>query len=195
MAESRGAVTALLQAVRDGRPGASDELLHVVGDELRKIARGQLRRLPVTDLLQPTALLHEAYIKLFGGEQPSWEGRNHFFWAAARAMHDILVDQARRRGAQKRGGGHRRVALHDDLPEQRQSHEVLAVSETLKRLSEVHPRPAEVVLLRFFGGLSHEEVAQTLEISSATARREWTFARAWLRDALIDEDQRGKDDA
>ena len=177
-------VTTLLLAVHQGRPGAADELLALVYAELHGIARKKMTQVPRSDTLQPTALVHEAYLRLFGKTNPTWANRRHFFFAAARAMHDILVEQARRHAARKRGGNRERIDLDEGAIVASQSEELLALNEAIERLEAIHPRVAKIVMLRFFGGLKHDEVARTLETSSATVRRDWTFAKAWLRDAL-----------
>lgn len=177
-------VTTLLRAVHQGRPGAADELLAQVYSELHAIARRKMSQVPRTDTLQPTALVHEAYMRLFGGSGPNWANRRHFFFAAARAMHHILVEQARRHAAKKRGGGCERIDLDEGSFEASQSREFLSLDQAIGNLEANHPRVAQVVVLRFFGGLKLDQVAKTLEVSSATVRRDWAFAKAWLREAL-----------
>lgn len=161
------------------------ELAPVVYDELRVLAAAHLRRERPDHSLQPTALVHEAYLRLIGDDRAPWEDRAHFFRAAAQAMRRILIDRARVRGRQKRGGGRVRVSLErvgastwDD------SAGMLALDEALQRLEEQDPRSAEVVELRYFGGLSVHDTADALGISERTVKREWAFARAWLWNAL-----------
>lgn len=177
-------VTALLQDVKKGKPGASDALMDAVYAELRVIADRQMSRFAPSGTLQPTALVHEAYLKLFGKDAQSWENRRHFYWTAARAMHDILVDRARKRCTRKRGGGRTRLDLDADNILDEQAEELLETSRALKELEDVYESAAQVVMLRFFGGLTHEETGSVLGVSQATVRRRWTFARAWLHENL-----------
>jgi RNA polymerase sigma factor (TIGR02999 family) len=176
-------VTTLLQESRAGEP-VLDELLPLVYDELRRLARVQRARLRPYETLNTTALVHEAYLKLAGRNRASWTDRIHFFRIAARAMRDVLVDYARRQQAQKRGGDAPHVSLDDapplgGLPDV-EVDEVLAVNEALTRLETVDERQARVVELRYFVGLSIQETAEVLEVSPATVKRDWTSARAWL---------------
>ena len=181
---SPGEVTVLLRAVAEGQPGAADDLLTLVYGELRSIARREMSRAVPDELLQPTALVHEAYVRLFGKTVLDWKNRGHFYWAAARAMRDILVEHARRCQAIKRGGNRRRVAFDEDVAVWQQSEQLLTLSEALERLEQAHPQHARVVLLRMFGGLNHEETAALIGVSEQTVRRRWTFARAWLHRAI-----------
>ena len=185
-------LTALLAAVHDGQPNAADELMKLVYGELHQIAQAKMGQMCVGHTLQTTALVHEAFLRLFGSEKPSWENRHHFFWAAARAMRDILVERARRHKTQKRGGDRTRVELTDDLTLTVESEELLALNEAIDRLDKVNPEAGRVVMLRFFGGLDHDQTAASLGVSSATVRRRWTFARAWLHKELSqDQDNHG----
>ena len=183
-------VTQLLDAAAAGDPKAAAELLPLVYDELRKLAAARMAEEKPDQTLQATALVHEAYLRLVGGQkQQDWNGRGHFFAAAAEAMRRILVEQARRKGRQKRGGERQRLSLDDlEIPFTGPSDELLAVDEVLTRLAEKHPEKADLVKLRFFGGLTGEEAAQALGISPATADRYWTFARAWLFRELAGEE-------
>ena len=157
------------------------ELLPVVYAELRRLAVVLSGRLPPGQTLQPTALVHEAYLRLVGDTDPGWNGRRHFFGAAARAMRDILVEQARRKGAHKRGGGARRVELTEGLAIiEPPADDLLAVDEAIQKLQAEKPYLAEIAMLRYFAGLSVEETAAVLGISASTLAREWRFARAWL---------------
>jgi RNA polymerase sigma factor (TIGR02999 family) len=178
-------VTRILGALGRGDPHAAAQLLPLVYDELRKLAAQRLAREKPGQTLQPTALVHEAYLRLVGeGNGPPWDGRNHFFAAAAEAMRRILVENARRKQSCKHGGGLVRQALApDDFPVEnpRDPLEVLAVHEALDRLSQKAPRKAELVKLRFFLGCTMAEAAQILGIAPATAEDDWTYARAWLR--------------
>ncbi len=157
------------------------ELLPVVYAELRRLAVALSGRLPPGQTLQPTALVHEAYVRLVGDTDPGWNGRRHFFGAAARAMRDILVEQARRKGALKHGGGARSVALSEGLAViEPPADDLLAVDEAIQQLQAEKPHLAEIAMLRYFAGLSAEETAAVLGISASTLAREWRFARAWL---------------
>ncbi len=192
-----GEITKLLEAIRDGRPNAADELMSLVYAELRFMAERQYQQRPAAGTLQPTALVHEAYLRLFGRDSPpSFENRSHFFYAAARAMRDLMVEKARARARLKRGGHLARMELDPEtLAADAQSDEVLSIHEALGALPAVDARAAKVVELRFFGGLEHEEIAQVLGVAESTVRRDWTFARAWLRQRLGDGDLPGPDSA
>jgi RNA polymerase sigma factor (TIGR02999 family) len=169
---------------RDGRV-----LLQQLYAELRKLAEARLRKLRPGQTLQPTALVHEAYLRLMKTNEPAWNGRAHFFGAAAQAMRDILVDGARRKLAQKRGGGLERAEetvtlADDDGSVQLSAEDLLALHEALERLQQEHPQAAELVLLRYFGGLSMAEIAEMQDVPIRTLERKWTFARTWLKRAL-----------
>jgi RNA polymerase sigma factor (TIGR02999 family) len=179
---SSPAITELLGAVSRGEE-AADRLLPLVYGELRRLAAARLARLAPGQTLGPTALVHEAYLGLVQHGDPGWNGRGHFFGAAARAMHDIVVERARRRAADKRGGG----ALHEDVdaisiagPDVAAVEDVIALSAALARLAAAHPRRHEVAMLKTFAGLSEEEIAELHGVSTRTIEREWRFARAWL---------------
>ncbi len=164
-----------------GNQAVYDELFPLVYAELRRIAAREMRREKPGRTLQTTALVHEAYLRLLKDASLSFENRAHFLGIAARAMREILIEHARARGAQKRGGGAVRLTL-DDLvaPVSSPSIDVLALDEALQRLARLDERHARVVELRYFGGLSVEETAAALELSPATVKRDWTLARAWL---------------
>ncbi|MEK6702334.1 MAG: ECF-type sigma factor [Planctomycetota bacterium] len=179
MQKPAGDVTVLLRAVRDGLPGAPDRLMACVYGELRKIASNRVAGAG-TDVLEPTTLVHEAYLRLFGKDDTSWENRHHFFWAAARAMRDILVERARSRGAEKRGGSIQHVELTDLPSLESESIELLSLSEALTRLEIDHPVAAQIVTLRFFAGLTREQIAEVMQMSPSAVWREWQFAKAWL---------------
>jgi RNA polymerase sigma factor (TIGR02999 family) len=165
----------------------SEDLLPLLYDELRKLARALMAHLPAGETLQPTALVHEAYLRLVGNVDPLWNGRGHFFGAAAQAMRRILVEQARRKAAQKRGGGRTRVHLDDvDLAMQVPVDEMLELDRALDRLREIDEQAAEIVMLRFFAGLSTRETAACMEISVSTVERRWRSARALLYTQLRD---------
>jgi RNA polymerase sigma factor (TIGR02999 family) len=176
-------VTRILSAVENGEPQAAEQLLPLVYDELRRLAAQRLAREKPGQTLQATALVHEAYLRLVDTEAVRrWDSRGHFFAAAAEAMRRILVEQARRRGRVRHGGGLRRVDLLDEAaagpPDDEQ---ILLLDEALTRLAAVRPQAAELVKLRFFSGLSAEEAAPLVGLAPRSARRLWAFARAWLR--------------
>jgi RNA polymerase sigma factor (TIGR02999 family) len=181
-------VTRLLDAAAAGDPQAAAELLPLVYDELRELAAARMAEERPGQTLQATALVHEAYLRLVRGSQPSeWSGRGHFFAAAAEAMRRILVEGARRKQSPKHGGGRRRVDLDAVEPAAAADDQLLAVDEALDRLAAEDPRSAELVKLRFFGGLSVEEAAEALGIARSTAYEHWAFARASLRLKLSPE--------
>lgn len=180
-------ITRMLHAAASGDREAAAALLPRVYAELRALAAARLRRAPPGQTLQATALVHEAYLALVGGQDPGWSGRGHFFGAAAQAMREIVIDQARRKAAVKRGGGLQReavevdgLALGDGLP----GEDLLALDGALTRLEAEHPERARVVVLRYFGGLSEAECAEVLGVSTRTVERAWRFSRAWLYAAL-----------
>jgi len=179
-------VTHLLEAAAAGDPRAAAELLPLVYDELRKLAAARMAGEKPGQTLTATALVHEAYLRLVGGEHPrDWNGRGHFFAAAAGAMRRILVNRARDKGRLKRGGGQRRVELAElSDPLAAPPDELLDLDDALQRLAAAYPRCAELVNLRFFAGLTHEQASSALGISPATADRDWRFAQAWLLRAL-----------
>jgi RNA polymerase sigma factor (TIGR02999 family) len=182
--DTTSAVTRLLEQARRGEPGATEQLLPLVYDELRRLARSRMRSERPGHTLQPTALVHEAYLRLMGSEG-AWEGRGHFFAAAAEAMRRILIERARRVRRKKRGGDWNRVELDDQVSAAGpRVDEVLAVDEALGRLEEKDAQMAAVVKLRYFGGLTVEEIAQALGASPRTVNRLWTGARAWLRSEI-----------
>ena len=184
-------ITRMLHAAAAGDRDAAAALLPRVYAELRSLAAAWLRRLPPGQTLQATALVHEAYLALVEREDPGWNGRGHFFGAAAQAMREIVIDQARRKAAHKRGGELRReasevlaeLAVDDGLP----GEDLLALDAALTRLQAEHPERAQVVLLRHFGGLSEAEIAALLGVSTRTVERAWRFARAYLHAALAPE--------
>jgi RNA polymerase sigma factor (TIGR02999 family) len=174
-------VTQILQAIEHGDTKAADELLALVYDELRRVAAHKMAGEAPGNTLQPTALVHEAWLHLGGNQQPTWQNRAHFFGAAAEAMRRILVDRAREKKALKRGGDLKRVDLEGiDLASPMPDDELLALDEALDRLATVDSRAAEMVKLCFFVGLTQEEAARELEVSLSTAERVWGFARSWL---------------
>ena len=176
--------SAILSAIGQGDPRAAESLLPLVYAELRRLAARRLAQERVGQTLQPTALVHEAYLRLVGGDPGRrWDGRAHFFAAAAEAMRRILVDNARSKGRRKRGGGLRRIDLPDGAAPDRDE-DLLALDQALTRLAAEDPVAARVVELRQFAGLGHEEVASALGLTVYRARQKWAYARAWLRDSL-----------
>lgn len=175
-------VTLILKGIEEGDPHATDELLPLLYHELRRLAAHKMAKEAAGHTLQPTALVHEAYLRLVGADRSQqWQGRAHFFAAAAEAMRRILVDRARAKKALKRGGGLQRVDLEGiELPSPMPDDELLALDAALDRLASVDTRAAQMVKLCFFIGLTQEEAARELGVSLATAERIWGFARAWL---------------
>jgi RNA polymerase sigma factor (TIGR02999 family) len=177
-------VTRIVAAIGAGDPRAAAELLPLVYDELRRLADARMANERPGQTLQATALVHEAYLRLVGSDassDPNWDGRGHFFAAAAEAMRRILIERARQRGTAKRGGGLKRIALDpamltlDDVPA-----ELLDLDDALNRLAQEDPAKAKLVSLRFFGGMTLPQAARAIGISEATANRHWAYARAWL---------------
>jgi RNA polymerase sigma factor (TIGR02999 family) len=180
-------ITHLLNAVARGERRAADELLPLIYDELRRLAAQRLSREKPSQTLDATALVHEAYLRLVGPDEgPHWDGRGHFFAAAAEAMRRILIDNARRKRRPKHGGGRQRVDLDESLVVDEPREDLLALDEALSKLAEREPVKAELVKLRYFAGLTVQEAADVLGISVPTAERYWTFARVWLYAALND---------
>jgi len=174
-------VSLLLQEWRNGDRKALDALLPVVYKELRRLAHVQLQKERPDHTLQSAALVHEAYLRLIGLSAPQWESRTHFFAIAAQLMRQILVDYARRHTAKKRGGSLCKVSLNDATTASRQKDvDVVALDDALKTLAQIDPRQSRVVELRFFAGLSLQEISEAMEIAPATVQRDWTAARAWL---------------
>ena len=174
-------VTRLLDAIESGNPRAADELLPLVYEELRKLAAARMAALAPGQTLQPTALVHEAWLRLVGSGPQDWNSRGHFFAAASEAMRRILVERARQRASQKRGGGLRRLDLeHVDIATDSDDAVILALDEALGRYAQKDPQGAELIKLRFFAGLPNHEAASLTGLSERTAKRTWAFARAWL---------------
>lgn len=175
-------ITAILHAAQQGDPEAAAQLLPLVYGELRALAQARMAGLPPGQTLQPTALVHEAYLRLIGKTDLQLQNRQHFFFVAARAMRDILVEHARARAATKRGGNRRRVPLEADTAAAAPPPEdVLALHEALEELERSDPDKARIVELRYFAGMTMEEVAQVLGVSERTLHRQWRFIKAWLR--------------
>lgn len=174
-------VTRILSRIEQGDPSAAEQLLPLVYDELRRLAAAKLSQEKPGQTLQATALVHEAYIRLVGAYDARWDSRGHFFSAAAEAIRRILVDNARRKRAQKRGGGRNRIELTTAHLAIRQSvDDVLILDDALQKLSQSHASVSELVRLRLFAGLSNDEAASILGVSPRTTRRNWAFARAWF---------------
>ena len=193
-------ITRILSAIEQGEPAAAEQLLPLVYDELRKLAAQKLAQEKPGQTLQATALVHEAYLRLvrpaggsrYPSEEEHWDGRRHFFAAAAEAMRRILINRARDRGRLKRGGGWRRLRLeHLNLSLAEPPDELLVLNEALDRLAQEDPACAELVKLRFFAGLTLDQAAKTLGVVRRTADRYWAFARSWLYAAL----RKGEQDA
>lgn len=186
-------ITVLLHAAQAGQKDAVDALLRAVYAELKIIALARVRHLRAGQTLGPTALVHEAYEKLFRDGEARFASRAHFFGAAAQAMRDLLVDHARHKAAQKRGGDQERapeeaidaLPLAVDLPFE----DLLALDQALRKLGEEHPRKAEIVMLRYFAGLTEGEIAELSGVTTRTVEREWRFAKAWLYRALHGGDE------
>ena len=179
-------VTRILDAIQEGDPKAAEELLPLVYEELRLLAAQELAHEAPGQTLQPTALVHEAWLRLAGSGTDRWDNRGHFFAAAAEAMRRILVENARRKARLKRGGQWERVPFEQvQVATDSDPATLLGLDEAIARLAAEHPQPAAVVRLRFFVGLSLPEAAQALNVSESTAKRHWTFARAWLFQQLV----------
>ncbi len=181
-------ITLMLEAVAQGQKQASEKLLPLVYEELRRLAVVRMAKEAAGQTLQPTALVHEAWLQLVGGGERSWQNRAHFFGAAADAMRRILIDKARRKARIKHGGGQVRINIQDiELAEASPDENVLLIDEALQQLEQNNPEQARVVVLKFFGGLTNLEVAQTLGVGERTVDRQWACARArlfrWIRKA------------
>src|SRR6266516_6110532 len=174
-------VTKILTAIDQGAPARANELLPLVYEELRKLAAARMAQEPPGQTLPPTALVHEAWLRLVGDANPRFDGRGHFFAAAAEAMRRVLIDRAREKLSLKRGAGAVRVNLEDlEVAAAADDDTLLAVDEALTKLAREDPDSAEFIKLRFFAGMTNDEAAQALGIPERTARRHWSFARAWL---------------
>ena len=181
---------ALLARLSGGDRSAADALLDLVYDRFREMAAAQLSREPAGHTLQPTALVHEAFLKLIDQRRVAWKGRTHFLAVGAQAMRRILVDHARKKKRKKRGGGRQPISLSEELTvSARQDEDVLAVDDALSELAEIDPRQAKIVEMRFFAGMTSAEVAEHLGVSKTTVDREWRIVRAWLRQKLSDGDE------
>ena len=182
-------VTRILSSIEGGDAKASEELLPLVYEELRRLAASQMALQPPGHTLQATALVHEAYLRLVGGETSKWEGRRHFFAAAAEAMRHILVDRARRKQRAKHGGDFERLDIDSvELAADLDDEKILMVNEALDQLTAEDKLKAEIVKLRYFAGLTHKEIAGVLNLSEKTIRRHWSFARVWLFQRIQEHD-------
>ncbi len=186
--QTKTPITEILQELRNGHGKSIDDLLPIVYNELRRLATSYLSRERVNHTLQPTALVHEAYLKLIGNSEIEWQNRAHFFGISARLMREILIDHARGRNRQKRGGEFQtQIELDDALSfGKNQPLDVLAVDEAMSRLEKLDARQAKIVELRFFGGLTVEETAEVLDLSPATVKREWSTAKLFLYKTLAE---------
>ncbi len=185
-------VPRILERAAQGGESPAEELLPLVYDELRRLAHRELAGERPGQTIQPTSLVHEAFLRLVGEGDPGWQGRRHFFAAAAQAMRRILVERARAKSSQKRGGGQARLDLDvDTFAVDERSADMLALDEALVRLEQRDPQMARVVQLRFFAGLTVEETAKVLELSPRSVHRDWALARAWLRTEI---DREARDD-
>jgi RNA polymerase sigma-70 factor, ECF subfamily len=173
-------ITRLLLAWRNGEPKALDELLPHVQNELHRIARAFMRGQRPGHTLQPTELVNEAYLRLVDSDKVNWQDRTHFFAVSAQLMRRVLVDLARRRNSAKRGGDRLQVTLSDNAKISDPDADVVGLDDALQRLAAFSPRQSQVVELRYFGGLTEEQIAETLDVSIRTIRRDWSMARAWL---------------
>lgn len=178
-------ITRILDGVARGETDSAERLLPLVYDELRRLARARMARLGPGHTLTPTELVHEAYLRIAGGKHDSFEGRRHFFFAVSRAMRDLLVEGARRKGSLKRGGNYLRMPVEvAELTTTEPQTDVLDLDLALRKLECESPDRAQVVVLSYFGGLTHPEIAEIMGLSRATIERRWNYARSWLRREL-----------
>jgi len=187
MPELDGEVTSLLKRIQEGDERAPEELIPLVFDELRRLARHYMRNERVGHTLQPTALVNEAYMRLAGYDRMDWQSRSHFIGVAASVMRQVLIDYARKRTAAKRGGDEQPVELNENLDgllSNQQSAELIDLDVALSKLAEMNERHAKIIELRYFGGLTVEETAEALGVSPVTVKRDWAVARAWLKTQL-----------
>jgi RNA polymerase sigma factor (TIGR02999 family) len=182
--DSRGEITGLLQAWKNGDSEAVESLLPIIYDELHRIAAAYMRRERPDHTLSPTALVHESYLKIFPGKHPDFNDRKHFFTVAAQAMRQLLVDHARKRRAEKRGGAAANLPLNDALQVSGQSWDVISLDDALRDLGKIDQRKATIAHLRFFAGLTLEEIGELMETSAATVMREARLAQAWLANEI-----------
>ena len=181
-------LTLMLRAIERGEKQVSEDLLPLVYEELRRLAAMRMAQEAAGHTLQPTALVHEAWLRLMGDQPQTWENRAHFFGAAAEAMRRILIEHARRKSRLKRGGGQVALDIADlDIAAALPDEKILLVDEALERLKVQDPEKAKVVVLKFFGGLTNEEVGRILGESERTVRRQWNYSKAWLYDYISDQ--------
>jgi RNA polymerase sigma factor (TIGR02999 family) len=184
-------ITLLLNDWSKGDKPALEQLMPLVYDELRRMARNYMRRQPSNHTIQTTELIHEAYLKLAGNGEHDWQNRAHFFGVAAKAMRHTLVDYARSKQSERHGGGQERVPLDENIAiSNGRTEELVALDEALRTLEAIDPRKGLVVELKFFGGLTNEEMAEVLEVSTETVKRDWRFARNWLLRELAADTQK-----
>lgn len=176
-------IASILEAAKTGQPSATHRLFSLVYDELKKIAKNRISSGNHWST-QTTTLVHEAYLRMIKKDDDSWSSRHHFFWAAARAMRDILVERARHDAASKRGGDFKQIELDDDMVSTPESPDLLDLHEALTRLEQEYPLAAKVVLLKHFAGLTREDIGRDLNLSPSAVWRQWTFAKAWLANEL-----------
>ena len=181
-------ITRILQAADQGNGGASDVLLPLVYEELRRLAAARMAQEAAGQTLQPTALVHEAWLRLFEGKNQNWQSHGHFFGSAAEAMRRILIERARRKHRLKHGSGQVILNIEDmDIAEPPPDEQILFIDEALERLRTHDPEWARIVTLKFYGGLTDKEVAETLQVTDRTVRNKWRFARAWLLEDIREQ--------
>jgi RNA polymerase sigma factor (TIGR02999 family) len=186
--QSNGDITRVLTSIDDQRGGASEQLLPLVYDELRRLAATRMAKEAAGQTLQPTALVHEAWMRLISGNAKVWRNRGHFFGAAAQAMRRILIERARRKMSFKRGNRAEHVRIEDvDVVDRLPDERILLIDEALARLETTDQELARVVTLKFFGGLTNVEVADVLGVTERTVQNKWTFAKAWLLESILEE--------
>jgi RNA polymerase sigma factor (TIGR02999 family) len=182
-------ITQVLQAVNRGDRGASEELLPLVYEELRRVAAARMAQEAAGQTLQPTALVHEAWLRLVGEGERTWQNRAHFFGAAAEAMRRILIEIARRKSRLKRGGHQERINLDElELAATTPDDKVLLINDAVEKLQQEDPEKARIVVMKFFGGLTNEEVAESLGVTKRTVERHWAYAKAWLFRSIRSKD-------
>ena len=183
--EAPNEITQVFQAIKRGEGRASEELLPLVYDELRRLAMARMAQEAVGQTLQATALVHEAWLRMVGDGDRTWQNRAHFFGSAAEAMRRILVENARRKSRLKRGGGQLRLDIEDlDLAATTPDEKVLLMNDALEQLQGEDPEKARIVVLKFFGGLTNQEVATSLDVTERTVERQWAYAKAWLLEKI-----------
>jgi len=188
--QNNGDITRVLESLDDRPGGASERLLPLVYDELRRLAAARMAKEVAGQTLQPTALVHEAWMRLTSGNAKVWRSRGHFFGAAAQAMRRILIERARRKMSFKRGSGVEHVSIEDvDVADRLPDERILLIDEALARLEVTDPELARVVTLKFYGGLTHVAVAELLAVTERTVQNKWNFAKAWLLESILEGNQ------